>query len=96
MPFYTDNRFDQHNRTSYSYCAPIGPHGRTSYFSVHTKGLPGFPGWHLLQMHADYAYSVECSTRDILSTIAELQAEWVADVTARWTRKGSHDAQDRD
>lgn len=87
MPYYTDNRFDDRNRTTYSYSAPIGPHGRTSYLSIHTKALPGYPGWHLLQMHGDYAYSVECSTRDIIATIAELQTEWVKEVRERWKRR---------
>ncbi|WP_316200988.1 MULTISPECIES: hypothetical protein [unclassified Bradyrhizobium] len=86
MTYYTDNRFDTRQATSYHYSAPIGPHGRVSHLSINTKALPGYPGWHLLNMYGDYAYSVECSTRDVLGAIALLQAEWIAEVAERWHR----------
>jgi hypothetical protein len=96
MPYYTDNRFDTRTRTYCTIEEPIGPHGRVSHLTFQTKALPGYPGWHLLNMFGDYAYSVECSTRDVLGTIAELKAEWVASLAVRFPRKVATNAQDTD
>jgi hypothetical protein len=89
MGVYTDNRFDTRHATQFTYAAPIGPHGRISFFWVNTKALPGYPGWHLLHMHADYAYSVDCTTRDVLGAIVELRNEWIAEVKQRWSKNNA-------
>lgn len=84
MPYYTDNRFDDGHATAYCAAKPIGPGGRTVHFWASTKALPGYPGWHFLTMHADRYDSMECSTRDVIGTIAEMQAAWELDLTARY------------
>jgi hypothetical protein len=81
---YSDNRFNDSRMSQYSHKAPLGPHGRRAFFSVNTKVLSAYPGWHSVHMHADYAYSVDCSTRDVLGCIAQMQAEWEAELTARY------------